>query len=112
MKKAPVRAASRAPRAAAKSTTAKKSVVKRDLPITAIRAALKKAADKLGEDKIPEYDVKKPERASSVPAAAPVSAKHVEDFGKDGDNEDASYRQKGSAHEDARTRPLRSKAAL
>jgi hypothetical protein len=80
VKKAPVRAASRAPRAAAKSTAVKKSVVKRDLPITAIRASLQKAAEKLGEDKIPEYDVKKHDRSSSVPTAAPVSTKQIEDY--------------------------------
>jgi hypothetical protein len=38
------------------------------------------AADNLGKDKIPEYDVEKPARASSVPAAPPVSAKQVEDY--------------------------------
>ena len=45
-----------------------------------MRSALKKAADQLGEDKIPEYDLKKPARASSVLAAPPVSAKQIEDY--------------------------------
>ena len=82
VKKPPRRVASRPPSAKAKAKAAavKKTVTKKDLPIEAIRASLKKAAEKLGEDKIPEYDVKKPERASSVPTAPPVSTKQVEDY--------------------------------
>ena len=77
--------AAKAPPTKVKETTkdVKKKTLKKgqaDLPITARRSALKKAADKLGEDKIPEYDVKKPARASSVPAAPPVSAKQVDDY--------------------------------
>ena len=81
--KALARAAKAPPTKVKETKEVKKKTLKNgqaDLPITAIRSALKKAADKLGEDNIPEYDVKKPARASSVPAAPPVSAKQIEDY--------------------------------
>ena len=69
-------------KAATKTATKKapKTVKKAEpyeLPITAIRGSFKKAASKLGEDEIPDFEIKKPARARSVPAAPPVSTTQI-----------------------------------